>query len=135
MNGKSIWAVVAGLLVIIGVTTLVDIVLHAAGVFPPVGQAIKTDRGSYAASYGRMRAITRYPSGMPASPEARMKLKTSTLLLGLLLHLPSAVSASSIIPQPWQPIVNNADMVGIIECVTAGEIVARYAHSATLERT
>src|SRR6266545_3709826 len=42
------------------------------------------DRGSDAASYGRMRSITRHPS------------------------------------------VNNADMVGVIECVTAGEIVARY---------
>ena len=40
MNGKSIWAVFAGLLVIIVVTTLVDIVLHATGVFPPMGQPI-----------------------------------------------------------------------------------------------
>jgi hypothetical protein len=36
MNKKSIWAVVAGVLVIIVVTTLVDIVLHATGVFPPM---------------------------------------------------------------------------------------------------
>ena len=35
MNKKSIWAVVAGVLVIVVVTTLVDIVLHATGVFPP----------------------------------------------------------------------------------------------------
>ncbi len=86
----------------------------------------KPDRGIDVAPYGRMRAIARYPSGMPASPEARMKLKSLTLLLSLLLLLRSVVSASSIIPQPWQPIVNNADLVGVIECVTAGEIVARY---------
>jgi hypothetical protein len=40
MTKKSIWAVVAGLLVIIVVTTGVDIVLHAVGVFPPMGQPI-----------------------------------------------------------------------------------------------
>jgi hypothetical protein len=34
MNKRSIWAVIAGLLVIIVVTTLVDIMLHAIGVFP-----------------------------------------------------------------------------------------------------
>ena len=31
---KSIWALVAGVLVIIVVTTLVDILLHVTGVFP-----------------------------------------------------------------------------------------------------
>ena len=36
MNKKSIWAVVAGVLVIIIVTTVVDIALHALGVFPPL---------------------------------------------------------------------------------------------------
>lgn len=32
---RSIWAVVAGVLFIVIVSTLVDLVLHAAGVFPP----------------------------------------------------------------------------------------------------
>lgn len=55
-----------------------------------------------------------------------MKPKTATLLLSLVMYFPSAACANSIIPQPWQPIVNSGDLVGIIECVTAGEIVARY---------
>jgi len=37
---KSAWAVVAGVLFIIIVTTLVDILLHVAGVFPPMDQKI-----------------------------------------------------------------------------------------------
>ena len=37
---KSIWAVVAGVLFIIVVTTLVDIVFHAAGIYPPWDQPI-----------------------------------------------------------------------------------------------
>jgi len=40
MNRRSLWAVVAGVLVIIVITTLVDIVLHLVGVFPPMGQPI-----------------------------------------------------------------------------------------------
>ena len=51
MNWKSIWAVVAGVLVIIGVTTVVDIVLHAAGVFPPMEQPIDDKLALLATSY------------------------------------------------------------------------------------
>ena len=40
MNRKSVWPVAAGLIFIIGVTTLVDIVLHLAGVYPPMNQPI-----------------------------------------------------------------------------------------------
>jgi len=40
MNRRSLWAVIAGVLVIIVITTLVDIVLHLVGVFPPMGQPI-----------------------------------------------------------------------------------------------
>ena len=51
MNGKSIWAVVAGVLVVIVVTTLVDVVLHAAGVFPPMGRPIDDALALLATSY------------------------------------------------------------------------------------
>lgn len=37
-RGRSIWAVVAGLLFIVISHTLVDVVLHSTGVFPPWGQ-------------------------------------------------------------------------------------------------
>lgn len=40
MNWKSIGAVVAGVLFIIVVTTLVDIVLHIVGFFPPMDQPL-----------------------------------------------------------------------------------------------
>lgn len=35
---KSVWAVVAGILVIFVVTTLIDVILHATHVFPPWGE-------------------------------------------------------------------------------------------------
>ena len=51
MNRKSIRAVVAGVLVIIVVTTLVDIVLHATGVFPPMIQPMSNALKVLATSY------------------------------------------------------------------------------------
>ena len=51
MNKKSIWAVVAGVLFIIVVTTLVDIALHAAGVYPPWDQPIDDGLALLATSY------------------------------------------------------------------------------------
>jgi hypothetical protein len=51
MKGRSVWAVLAGLLVVIVATTLVDIVLHVAGVFPPMKQAINDALALLATSY------------------------------------------------------------------------------------
>ena len=51
MNRKSIWAVVAGVLVIIVVSTLVDIVLHATGVFPPAKQPLSDALAALATFY------------------------------------------------------------------------------------
>jgi hypothetical protein len=48
---KSIWAVVAGVLFIIIVTTLVDIVLHLVRVFPPMDQPIDDRLALLATSY------------------------------------------------------------------------------------
>jgi hypothetical protein len=37
---KSVWAVLAGFIVIVVTSTAVDAVLHVTGVFPPVGEAM-----------------------------------------------------------------------------------------------
>ena len=51
MRKKSIWAVVAGVLVIIVVTTLVDAVLHVIGVFPPMDRPLDDRLALLATSY------------------------------------------------------------------------------------
>lgn len=48
---KSFWAVAAGVLVIVVVTTLVDVVLHAVDVFPPMAQPIGNRLALLATSY------------------------------------------------------------------------------------
>ena len=51
MDKRSVWAVLAGVLVIIIVTTLVDIVLHATGVYPPWDQPIDNRLALLATGY------------------------------------------------------------------------------------
>ncbi|HVH66427.1 MAG TPA: hypothetical protein VM716_01020 [Gemmatimonadales bacterium] len=51
MNKRSIWAVVAGLVFAVVVTTLVDIVLHGIHVFPPINEPINDSLALLATSY------------------------------------------------------------------------------------
>ena len=51
MNKQSIWAVVAGAAVAIVATTLVDVVLHIAHVFPPINDPINDALALLATSY------------------------------------------------------------------------------------
>ncbi len=51
MNWKTLWAIVAGVLAIIVVTTLVDIALHLAGVYPPIGQPLSDRLSLLATAY------------------------------------------------------------------------------------
>jgi len=48
------------------------------------------------------------------------------LLSLAVLLAPGHARATSYIPEPWQLIVEQADLAGIVECVTAGEIVSEY---------
>ena len=48
---KSAWSVIAGVLFIIIVTTLVDLVLHAIGTYPPAGQPLDDKLSLLATSY------------------------------------------------------------------------------------
>ena len=50
---QSIWSVGAGILFVIVVTTLVDILLHAVQVFPPLGEPMD-DRLSLIATFHRV---------------------------------------------------------------------------------
>jgi hypothetical protein len=51
MNLKSVWAVIAGALVTIAVTTVVDVLLHLAGVFPAMGEPLTDGLSLVATSY------------------------------------------------------------------------------------
>jgi len=50
-KGKSVWAVVAGLLVIVILSTGIDAIMHAMRVFPPIGQAMSDGMFAWATAY------------------------------------------------------------------------------------
>lgn len=51
MKNRSVWVIVAGVLVIIVVTTLVDIVLHVVKVYPPMDQPLDDKLSALATGY------------------------------------------------------------------------------------
>ena len=81
MNKKSIWAVVAGVLFIIVVTTLVDIALHALSVFPSMDQPLDDRLATLATSYRIVISIVGAWLTARLAPAKPMK---HALILGLV---------------------------------------------------
>jgi hypothetical protein len=55
--GRSIWAVFAGFLAVFILSTAVDAVLHATGVYPPMGQAMSDSLFVLATAYRTLFTI------------------------------------------------------------------------------
>ena len=51
MTKASVWAVIAGVLVTVALTTLVDVLLHVFGVYPPMGQPLSNALALVATGY------------------------------------------------------------------------------------
>jgi hypothetical protein len=106
MNKRSIWAVVAGVLVIIVVTTLVDIVLHTAGVFPPMNQPINDALAALATSYRIVISIGGAWLTARLAPDKPMKHAMILGFVGLVLGLVGVVATWNLGLGPrWYPIL------------------------------
>jgi hypothetical protein len=73
MNKQSVWAVIAGVIFIIVVTTLVDIALHMTGVYPPMDQPITDALALLATSYRIIISIAGAALTARLAPEKPMK--------------------------------------------------------------
>src|SRR3954467_10325208 len=51
MNGRSVWAIVAGIVFVVVATTLVDVVLHLTTFYPPIGQPMNDHQSLVATAY------------------------------------------------------------------------------------
>jgi len=102
---QSIWAVFAGILFVIVVTTLVDIVLHAAGVFPPLDDPID-DRLSLIATLYRI--VIGIAAGYLTAKLAPSNPVKHALILGIigtvLGSLGVVLSWGSKLGPAWYPI-------------------------------
>jgi hypothetical protein len=120
-RGKSVWALVAGVLFIIVVTTLVDIVLHAAGVFPPMDQPIGDTLAALATFYRIVISIGGAWLTARLAPDKPMKHAMILGYVGVLLGLVGVVATWNLGLGPrWYPIV--LTVLAIPQCWAGGRI-------------
>ena len=117
----SIWAVVAGVLVIIVVTTLVDIVLHLARVFPPMDQPINDSLALLATSYRIVISVGGAWLTARLAPDKPMKHALILGLAGTVLGLVGVVATwNSGLGPRWYPVA--LAVLAIPQCWAGGRI-------------
>ena len=88
----SVWAVLAGLLVVIVVTTVTDALMHATGVFPPFGQPMADALFLLAAAY---RVLYGVAGGYVAARLAPRGPVRHAVAVGVIGSLLGAVGAAA----------------------------------------
>jgi hypothetical protein len=105
VKARSIWAVVAGVLFIIVVTTLVDIVLHAVHVFPPMDQPIDDRLSALATGYRVVISVAGAWLTARLAPGAPMKHALILGVVGVVLGMVGVVATWNLGLGPhWYPI-------------------------------
>ena len=121
MNKRSILAVVAGLLFVLVVTTLVDIVFHALGVFPPTKQPLDHAQSAIATFYRIILGVAGAWLTARLAPARPMK---HALVLGWigtgLAALGLAVTWNLGLGPRWYPIL--LLMLALPQCWLGGKI-------------
>jgi hypothetical protein len=121
MNRMSIWAVVAGVLVIIAVTTLVDIVLHATGAYPPMDQPISDALAVLATCYRIVIGVGGAWLTARLAPKEPMKHAMILGYVGVALGLVGVVATWNRGLGPrWYPI--SLAILAIPQCWAGGKI-------------
>ena len=121
---KSIWAVVAGVLFIIVVTTLVDILLHVVGFFPPMENAINDLQATVATAYRIPISVFGAYLTAKMAPQSPMK---HALILGGVGTVLGVVGLIATIdkhlgPQ-WYPIA--LAVLALPQCWLGGQLFVR----------
>jgi hypothetical protein len=119
MTKRSIWAIVAGILFVIVVTTLVDVVLHAIGVFPPMDQPLDDSLAVLATSYRIVISIAGAWLTARLAPEKPMKHAMILGVVGTVLGLVGLVATWNRGLGPgWYPIL--LAVLAIPQCWVGG---------------
>jgi len=102
---KSIWSIVAGVIFVIVVSTLVDIVLHAAKVLPPLGVPMDDRSSLIATSYRVVIGIAAGYMTAKLAPSNPMKHAMILGIIGTVLGtLGVLASWGSNLGPAWYPI-------------------------------
>ena len=121
MNWKSTWAVIAGVLFIIVVTTLVDVALHAAGVYPPWDQPIDDKLALLATAYRIVISIAGALLTARLAPGKPMKHALILGAVGTVLGLVGlAATWNAGLGPKWYPVA--LVVLAIPQCWAGGRI-------------
>jgi hypothetical protein len=91
-TGRSIGAVVAGLLVIVVLSTATDAVMHATGVFPPAGQPMSNALWLLATAYRIVYGIAGCYIAARLAPDRPMQHALVLGVVGLVVSIAGAAA-------------------------------------------
>lgn len=118
---RSIWAVVAGLLSIIIVTTIVDVVLHAIHIFPPMNQPINDGLALLATSYRVVISVAGAYLTARLAPNRLVRHAMILGYIGVVLGLVGVIATWNLGLGPrWYPIA--LVVLAIPQCWAGGKI-------------
>ena len=125
---RSVGAVLAGFLAVFIVTTVVDLVMHASGVFPPWGQPMSNSLFALATAY---RVVITPAGGYITSRLAPYRPMWHAMILGVIgvaLALAATVATWNRGPSfgpHWYPI---ALVITGLPCTWLGAMLYRVSH-------
>ncbi len=121
MTKQSIWAVVAGVLVSIVVTTLVDLVLHLAHVFPPIKEPINDALALLATSYRIVISVAGAWLTARLAPNRPLQHALILGYLGVVLGLVGVIATwNKGLGPRWYPIA--LVVLAVPQCWVGGKI-------------
>ena len=118
--GRSIGAVVAGIVVGVVLTTITDVVLHAMGVFPPWGQPVSDGPLVLATAYRIVFAVLGCYVAARLAPDRPMRHALIAGFIGFVVSIAGAVVTWNKGPAfgpHWYPL---ALIVTALPCAWAG---------------
>ncbi len=126
---RSIWAVVAGVIFIMIISTLVDIVLHAVGVYPPWDQPIGDGLALLATSYRIVISVAGAWLTARLAPDKPMKHALILGVVGTVLGIAGVVATWNAELGPrWYPIA--LAVLAIPQCWVGGKIYEMQSRKA-----
>lgn len=121
MTKASVWAVVAGVLVTVAITTLVDVLLHVFGVYPPMNQPLSNALALVATGYRIVIGIGAAWLTARLAPNRPLRHAMILGFVGTLLGLVGVVATWNRGLGPrWYPIALAA--LAIPQCWVGGKL-------------
>lgn len=121
MTKASVWAVVAGVLATVAITTLVDVLLHVFGVYPPMNQPLSNALALVATGYRIVISIGAAWLTARLAPNRPLRHAMILGFVGTLLGLVGVVATWNRGLGPrWYPIALAA--LAIPQCWVGGKL-------------